>query len=105
MEEPLNVWIHMFSIRKNPRNKRETTFSSSTRGFWSIITYIADTYKRIKRNHAGAAHGWWKNLYSGKLDWICRNILSKGIKVLWLAQSSYLLDQAAQTFEMKFIVL
>ena len=32
------------------------------------------------------------------VNWICRNILSKGIKVLWLAQSSYLLDQAAQTF-------
>lgn len=32
------------------------------------------------------------------VNWICRNILSKGIKVLWLAQSSYLLDQAALTF-------
>jgi superfamily II DNA or RNA helicase len=32
------------------------------------------------------------------VNWICRNILSKGIKVLWLAQSSYLLDQAVQTF-------
>ena len=32
------------------------------------------------------------------VNWICRNILSKGIKVLWLAQSSYLLDQAEQTF-------
>ncbi|MBO0603465.1 DEAD/DEAH box helicase family protein [Sporosarcina sp. E16_3] len=33
------------------------------------------------------------------VNWICRNILSKGIKVLWLAQSSTLLDQAAQTFK------
>lgn len=32
------------------------------------------------------------------VNWICRNILTKGIKVLWLAQSSYLIDQAAQTF-------
>jgi superfamily II DNA or RNA helicase len=32
------------------------------------------------------------------VNWICRNILSNGIKVLWLAQSSYLLDQAADTF-------
>jgi ATP-dependent helicase IRC3 len=32
------------------------------------------------------------------VNWICRNIVSKGIKVLWLAQSSYLLDQAVQTF-------
>jgi superfamily II DNA or RNA helicase len=32
------------------------------------------------------------------VNWICRNILSKGIKVLWLAQSSYLIDQAADTF-------
>ncbi|MBC3802954.1 DEAD/DEAH box helicase [Acetobacterium fimetarium] len=30
--------------------------------------------------------------------WICENILSKNIKVLWLAQSSYLLDQACNTF-------
>jgi len=32
------------------------------------------------------------------VNWICRNLLSKGIKVLWLAQSSYLIDQAADTF-------
>lgn len=32
------------------------------------------------------------------INWICRNILSKGIKVLWLAQSSYLIDQAAGEF-------
>lgn len=32
------------------------------------------------------------------VNWVCRNILSKGIKVLWLAQSSYLIDQAADTF-------
>ncbi len=33
------------------------------------------------------------------INWICRNILAKGIKVLWLAQSSYLIDQAADTFK------
>jgi superfamily II DNA or RNA helicase len=32
------------------------------------------------------------------VNWICRNIVSKGTKVLWLAQSSYLLDQAARAF-------
>ncbi|MCL1820472.1 MAG: DEAD/DEAH box helicase family protein, partial [Oscillospiraceae bacterium] len=32
------------------------------------------------------------------INWICRNILSKGIKILWLAQTAYLLDQAAETF-------
>jgi superfamily II DNA or RNA helicase len=32
------------------------------------------------------------------VNWICRNILTKGTKVLWLAQSAYLLDQAAETF-------
>ncbi len=32
------------------------------------------------------------------VNWICRNIINKGIKVLWLAQSSYLLDQAVKTF-------
>ncbi len=33
------------------------------------------------------------------INWICRNILAKGIKVLWLAQSSYLIDQAAEAFK------
>jgi len=33
------------------------------------------------------------------INWICRHILSAGIKVLWLAQTSYLLDQAAQEFD------
>lgn len=31
-------------------------------------------------------------------NWICRSILSRNIKVLWLAQSSYLLNQATQSF-------
>ena len=32
------------------------------------------------------------------VNWICRNIISKGIKVLWMAQSLYLLEQAEKTF-------
>lgn len=32
------------------------------------------------------------------VNWICRNIVSKGIKVLWMAQSLYLLEQAEKTF-------
>jgi len=32
------------------------------------------------------------------VNWICRNILASGAKVLWLAQSGYLLDQASDTF-------
>jgi len=32
------------------------------------------------------------------IHWICRHVLASGIKVLWLAQSAYLLDQATQTF-------
>lgn len=32
------------------------------------------------------------------INWICRNVIPKKIKVLWLAQSSYLLDQASKCF-------
>jgi len=32
------------------------------------------------------------------VNWICRNVLSRKIKVLWLAQSSYLLNQALESF-------
>lgn len=32
------------------------------------------------------------------INWICRNVLSANIKVLWLAQSSFLLDQAMYSF-------
>ena len=32
------------------------------------------------------------------VNWICRNVLSKKIKVLWFAQSSYLLNQAFGSF-------
>lgn len=32
------------------------------------------------------------------INWICRCILSRNIKVLWLAQSSYLLNQVTQSF-------
>lgn len=30
--------------------------------------------------------------------WLCNNVLSKNIKILWLAQSTYLLDQAFKSF-------
>lgn len=33
------------------------------------------------------------------VNWICKNILTQNIKVLWLAQSTYLLDQAVSTFK------
>ena len=32
------------------------------------------------------------------INWICRHILTCTVKVLWLAQSAYLLDQSADTF-------
>ncbi len=32
------------------------------------------------------------------VNWICKNIIPKKIKVLWFAQSSYLLNQAAKSF-------
>lgn len=32
------------------------------------------------------------------VNWICRNVLPKNIKVLWFAQSSYLLNQASASF-------
>lgn len=32
------------------------------------------------------------------INWICRHILSAGIKIIWLAQSAYLIDQAAEAF-------
>ena len=31
-------------------------------------------------------------------SWLCRHALPRGAKVLWMAQSAYLLDQAARTF-------
>lgn len=30
--------------------------------------------------------------------WICRNVLSKNVKVLWLAHTGHLLEQAYDTF-------
>jgi superfamily II DNA or RNA helicase len=32
------------------------------------------------------------------VKWLCDNVLSRNIKILWLAHSSYLLEQAARTF-------
>jgi len=32
------------------------------------------------------------------VNWVCRNVLPKKMKVLWLAQSSYLLNQASKAF-------
>ena len=32
------------------------------------------------------------------VDWICKNVLSENIKVIWLAHAFHLLDQAYETF-------
>ena len=37
------------------------------------------------------------------INWICRNVVSKNIKVLWLAPSLYLLEQAEKTFREELI--
>ena len=33
------------------------------------------------------------------VNWICRNVISKNKKVLWLAHTSHLLEQAYETFQ------
>jgi len=37
------------------------------------------------------------------VNWICRNVLSRNVKVLWLAHTSHLLEQAYETFVDNFL--
>lgn len=73
-----------------PREEQREAFSAIK----SIFTFPINQYRGTM---VSLPTGGGKTYTAVK--WICDNVLTKNIKVLWLAQSTYLLDQAFSTFK------
>ena len=89
--------INLEDLRiKNPSLKPKAPFEHQKEAFKALsetFTFPADQYKGgllVLPTGAGKTYT--------AVNWICRNIISKKFKVLWFAQSSYLLNQAAKSF-------
>ncbi|MDL2253431.1 DEAD/DEAH box helicase family protein [Ruminococcaceae bacterium OttesenSCG-928-I18] len=76
-------------------------------GHRTPMTHQRDAFEKLNQVFEMPIHGKKGSLLvlptgGGKTftatNWICRNVLSRGIKVLWLAQSAYLLNQATESF-------
>lgn len=76
--------------KKQPRRHQQEAFSALTEKLPVPITGYAGTLLVLPTGGG--------KTYTA-VNWICRHVLSAGIKVLWLAQTAYLLDQARQEFE------
>ena len=83
-------------IRETKAGGEKQPFPHQIESFEKLSSILPTPIKGYKGTMLVLPTGGGKTFTA--VNWICRNILSEGIKVLWLAQSSYLLDQAAQTF-------
>jgi len=81
---------------KNSANKSRNPFPHQIEAFQALN----NTFKIPSKNYAGGLlvlpTGAGKTFTA--VNWLCRNILSEKIKILWFAQSSYLLNQACRSF-------
>lgn len=84
------------NIVKQRKGNEKQPFPHQKEAFSALSNTLPTPIKGYKGTLLVLPTGGGKTYTS--INWICRNILSKGIKVLWLAQSSYLIDQAADTF-------
>src|SRR4051794_4981781 len=80
-------------IRETKAGGEKQPFSHQIESFEKLSSTLPTPIKGYKGTMLVLPTGGGKTFTA--VNWICRNILSEGIKVLWLAQSSYLLDQAA----------
>jgi superfamily II DNA or RNA helicase len=88
--------LNIADITKQRKNNIKQPFPHQKEAFAALSNTLPTPIKDYRGTLLVLPTGGGKTFTS--VNWICRNILSKGIKVLWLAQSSYLIDQAADTF-------
>lgn len=75
--------------KRQPRDEQRDAFREMSK----VFTFPIDSYKGTM---ISLPTGGGKTYTA--IKWLCDNILPKNIKILWLAQSTYLLDQALSTF-------
>ena len=84
-------------IIKQIGNNTITPFPHQVRAFESLSKTFTLPVNDYKGKLLVLPTGGGKTFTS--INWICRHIINKNIKVLWMAQSTYLLDQATDTFK------
>ncbi|MEN9373750.1 MAG: hypothetical protein RIR79_1302 [Pseudomonadota bacterium] len=82
--------------RNNPNYTPKIPFEHQTDAFTNL-SKIFDFKEKHKSGMLVLPTGAGKTYTS--VNWICRNVLPKNIKVLWLAHTSHLLEQAFEEFE------
>lgn len=88
--------LNILELAENRQNRKKQPFPHQVEAFTALSETLTLPIRGYKGTLLVLPTGGGKTFTS--INWIVRNIVSKGIKVLWLAQSSYLLDQAAQGF-------
>ncbi|GHT91324.1 hypothetical protein FACS1894140_1700 [Spirochaetia bacterium] len=83
-------------LRKQNENNIRQPFPHQQEAFAALSKTLPAPIKDYRGTLLVLPTGGGKTFTS--INWICRNILSQKIKILWLAQSAYLIDQAAITF-------
>jgi superfamily II DNA or RNA helicase len=83
--------------RDNPEYKGKIPFEHQKDAFAKLSKLFLFNDNEHKSGILVLPTGAGKTFTS--VNWICRNVLPKNIKVLWLAHTSHLLEQAYKTFE------
>jgi len=90
--------LDIAELTKQKKGQNKQPFPHQQEAFTALSKTLITPIQGYKGTLLVLPTGGGKTFTS--VNWICRNILSNGIKVLWLAQSSYLLDQAADVFHL-----
>ena len=88
--------LDVVAISKERKRNNKQPFPHQKEAFMALSGMLSTPISGYKGTLLVLPTGGGKTYTA--INWICRDILSKGIKVLWLAQSSYLIDQAAESF-------
>ncbi|GAA4014608.1 DEAD/DEAH box helicase family protein [Hymenobacter fastidiosus] len=81
----------------NPHAMHKTPFEHQRDAFEKLNALFTFSDKEHKAGILVLPTGAGKTFTS--VNWICRNVLPKNVKVLWLAHTGHLLEQAYKTFE------
>lgn len=87
-----------FNIKEIKKNTKKEPFPHQQNAFKNLTNLF--TFEKNGNSKSGILvlpTGAGKTFTA--VNWICRNVLPKNIKVLWLAHTGHLLDQAYETFE------
>ena len=81
----------------NPRVVHKTPFEHQRDAFEKLNELFTFNDQEHKAGILVLPTGAGKTFTS--VNWICRNVLPKNVKVLWLAHTGHLLEQAYDTFK------